>query len=116
MNRDDVRVVEARQRASLAGEALGNTVAGLGAEAHHLQRHQAVQRDLAGLVDHAHAPVPDQPQHLEVRYVGRLGQSVIRAQNRSGPGDLALGGHGEPKCTARGPDREVALCSTLGTL
>ena len=66
VDRDDVGVVQLGRGLGLALEAL----LGLGAHAQRgredLQGHAALERDLAGLVDHAHTATADLAQQLEV--------------------------------------------------
>ena len=56
---DDVGVVEGGLQQALAPEALAE--GGIGAELHgqHLQRHHALQRELGGAVDGAHAALSE---------------------------------------------------------
>jgi hypothetical protein len=61
---DDVGVVQARHRPGLAGEALPLLRAGALVGADHLEGHDAVQAELPGLEDDAHAAAAQLPQHL----------------------------------------------------
>src|SRR5262245_34494225 len=52
---DDVRMLELGDGFGLATEAAALLGAGVGAGCYHLEGDQAIQADLPGLVDHAHA-------------------------------------------------------------
>ena len=78
-------MVQAGQGAGFAVEALGETgVAGRGGR-QDLQRHQAVESGLAGLIDGAHAALADELQDFE------LGKELGEVEPRWAAQSLRLG-------------------------
>src|SRR5262249_42738567 len=67
VDRDDVRVLQARQRAGFTDKTLGEGRVVAGLVRQDLQGHEAVELDLPRLVDRAHAAVADQPDDFELR-------------------------------------------------
>ena len=114
---DDRRVVEARQRAPLAREALreGRVARRIGWQ--HLDRHRALQPLLHGLVDRAHPAAPDELDELVLREERRelLGRRRRRRLLRSGHEQLRPRVPAEPepeqapRARASGPEGIPAL-------
>jgi hypothetical protein len=69
---DDVGVLQTRDGARFAQEALAvGRVRGLGA--HDLQGHVAVERFVAGAIEHAHGPLAAEGEHTKAADVAREG-------------------------------------------
>jgi hypothetical protein len=123
-NLHDVGVLDVGQRLRLLAEALHLGRPGVGAGEDHLQRHDAAQADVAGLVDDAHAAAPQLPQHLVAghgrqhrrrrrrdRPQRRIGGGSGRRAGGGGVGGAgrglghrgASGGRGRRQCTAIAP-------------
>ena len=66
VDEDDVGVAQLGEGARLAGEALGKGRVGGHVAGEDLERHDPIERTLAGLVDDAHAALADQLEDLEV--------------------------------------------------
>ena len=64
---DDIRMAKAGDGLGLDPEPRPDFGAGVLAVADHLQRNDTVQRTVAGLVDHPHAPAAELGQDLEIR-------------------------------------------------
>ncbi len=64
VDRDDVRMLQARFGAGLAAETCQLFGAGVAARRHHLESDQALQRDFARLVDNAHAAAAEYAENL----------------------------------------------------
>ena len=90
-------MVEPGQRLGLAREPLGKARVLLLLAGQDLQRHEAVQPRLAGLIDHAHAAAPEAFQDFQLREMAgdllqrrrrfRLGRHHLRAAGpASAPG------------------------------
>src|SRR5262249_25285285 len=86
VDRHDVRVVQLRRRLGLAAEALPLRLAGQLAVEDHLHRDGAVEADLAGLPDHAHAAAGDLLQKLVVAQVADAGARGAGGGVEDGPG------------------------------
>ncbi len=93
-HRHDARMLELRDRARLAQEALDLARRQGQARRQHLDRHASAERALPGLEDHAHAAASDLRQEIEVTelslfYVRR--QQTFRVR-RGSPEEARLGG------------------------
>jgi hypothetical protein len=98
VNLDDVGVLQAGDRRGLGAKAGQALRAGLGPGQHHLQRHGAIEAELPGLVDHAHAAASQLPQDLVARHrrpvAGQPGTKCRPAP--TGPPSLKPGRPREP--------------------
>ena len=97
VDRDDVRVVQARRRLGFVLEALQLPRVHRRGEGQHLERDAAVQRNLLGLVDDAHAAAADFADQAEVaeRAVEGVAVAVGRARDDLvGLRQVAEGGQG----------------------
>ena len=66
-NRDNVRVVQFSKHARLAGEALCKRRVAAEFGRQDLQRHGAIERGLPHFIHKAHAALPDEREHFELR-------------------------------------------------
>jgi hypothetical protein len=69
---DDLGMTNSGQDQSLCAESAILDRAGRGTGDEHLDRHQTVERDLPGLVDHPHAAPSNFSQYLETRDVRQI--------------------------------------------
>src|SRR5262249_30228668 len=82
---DDVRMIEPGQRPGLARETLGERWVARYLWRQDLDRDQAIELRLPGLVDRPHAPLAEQGQHLELGEVpGQLGRRGGHEPGRRG--------------------------------
>jgi hypothetical protein len=127
MDRDDVRVVELGGGACLALEALGGIARHAEVRWKDLESNAAAERDLAGLVDDAHAAAADLPEKLEVaqtldgRRYGGLRETLAvglfrdRPPQVLGPADLPWDSQSVhetlavPMPSADGADRRISV-------
>ncbi len=86
VDRDDVRMAELRQQLGLAGETFGEARVALALGGEDLDRDEAVEGFLAGLVNDAHAAAPETLDDLELR---KLARDLLRRRRRDGAGLLA---------------------------
>src|SRR5262249_48074500 len=82
VDRDDLGVVEVGHRLGLVAESPDLLGAGPGPRPDHLDGDQAVEAELAGLVDDPHAAVAEDPDQLEV---AELAAELPSGERASGP-------------------------------
>ena len=87
IDRHDVRMIQSRQGPRLALEPFGETGAAGHCGRQYFQRHQAIQRRLARLIDRAHAALADEAENLELRK--KLGDFPNRRRHESSAGSRA---------------------------
>ena len=78
-------MIELRERAGFAGEALGEIQVAAGPRRENFQRDEAVQRRLARLVNRAHAAFADEFEDFELRKkFGEVGNRGRHERRRAG--------------------------------